>query len=201
MRKGLLVVFEGIDGTGKSTQARGLVRRLRARGLGAGYFREPTRGRWGREIKRLARIAGSLTPEEELELFLRDRREDVERNLLPALAEGLIVVLDRYYFSTIAYQGAKGLDPERIRRLNERFVPKPDLVFILDLSAARGLGRIQGRRTQDFLFEKERYLRRVRLIFNGFRGRRFVRLDAARDRRELGAEILARVLKKAGVLL
>jgi dTMP kinase len=201
MRKGLLVVFEGIDGTGKSTQARGLVRRLRARGLGAGYFREPTRGRWGREIKRLARIAGSLTPEEELELFLRDRREDVERNLLPALAEGLIVVLDRYYFSTIAYQGAKGLDSERIRRLNERFAPKPDLVFILDLSAARGLGRIQGRRTQDFLFEKERYLRRVRLIFNGFRGRRFVRLDAARDRRELGAEILARVLKKAGVLL
>ena len=201
MRKGLLVVFEGIDGTGKSTQARGLVRRLRARGLGAGYFREPTRGRWGREIKRLARIAGSLTPEEELELFLRDRREDVERNLLPALSEGLIVVLDRYYFSTIAYQGAKGLDPERIRRLNERFAPKPDLDFILDLSAARGLGRIQGRRTQDFLFEKERYLRRVRLIFNGFRGRRFVRLDAARDRRELGAEILARVLKKAGVLL
>jgi dTMP kinase len=201
MRKGLLVVFEGIDGTGKSTQARGLVRRLRARGLGAGYFREPTRGRWGREIKRLARIAGSLTPEEELELFLRDRREDVERNLLPALAEGLIVVLDRYYFSTIAYQGAKGLDSERIRRLNERFAPKPDLVFILDLSAARGLGRIQGRRTQDFLFEKERYLRRVRLIFNGFRGRRFVRLDAARDRRELAAEILARVLKKAGVLL
>lgn len=201
MKKGLLVVFEGIDGTGKSTQARGLVRRLRARGLDAGYFREPTRGRWGREIKRRARIAGSLTPEEELDLFLRDRREDVERNLLPALAEGLIVVLDRYYFSTIAYQGAKGLDPERIRRLNERFAPKPDLVFILDLSAARGLGRIQGRRTRDVLFEKERYLRRVRLIFNGFRGRRFVRLDAARDRRELGAEILALVLKKAGVLL
>lgn len=201
MKKGLLVVFEGIDGSGKSTQAQGLVRRLRARGLDAGYFREPTRGRWGREIKRLARIAGSLTPEEELDLFLRDRREDVERNLLPGLAEGLIVVLDRYYFSTIAYQGAKGLDPERIRRLNERFAPKPDLVFILDLSATRGLRRIQGRRTRDVLFEKERYLRRVRLIFNGFRGRRFIRLDAARDRRELGEEILARVLKKAGVLL
>ena len=65
---------------------------------------------WGREIKRLAARADSLTPEEELDLFVKDRRENVERNLRPALAAGKVVVLDRYYFSTIAYQGAKGID-------------------------------------------------------------------------------------------
>jgi dTMP kinase len=106
--------------------------------------------------------------------------------------------MDRYYFSTVAYQGAKGLDPFRIRRLNEAFAPKPDLVFILDLPAGRGLERIRGRGARDLLFEREGYLRRVRRIFAGFRGPRFAHLDAGRDKRELGAEILARTLKKMG---
>ena len=103
--------------------------------------------------------AGSLTPEEELALFLKDRRENVARNIRPALRAGRIVVLDRYYFSTIAYQGAKGLDPERIRRLNERFAPKPDLVFILDLGAGDGLARIAGREGQRRAFRTRRLSR------------------------------------------
>jgi len=197
-RKGFLFVFEGIDGAGKSTQARKLARGLRAGGFEVVSLREPTGGRWGREIRRKARQAGSLTPDQELELFLRDRRDDVERNLNPLLAAGRIVVLDRYYFSTIAYQGAKGLDPEAIRRRNERFAPRPDLVFILDVPASRGLNRIAGRRTKDALFEREGYLRKVRRIFRGFRGRRFVHLDARRDRDELGREILVLALKKTG---
>src|SRR5512136_620436 len=112
-RRGLLVVLEGIDGSGKTTQARSLLRRLRNRGYKASFFREPTRGRWGREIKRLAARADSLTPAEELELFVKDRRENVKKNLKPALAGGKVVVLDRYYFSTIAYQGAKGIKTQR----------------------------------------------------------------------------------------
>jgi dTMP kinase len=196
MSQGWLFVIEGIDGAGKSTQVRSLVRRLRERGLRTAALREPTRGRFGREIKRLAKRRDSLTPAQELDLFLKDRRDDVERHIRPALDSGAAVVLDRYYFSTIAYQGAKGLDPVRIRRLNERFAPKPDLVFILDLPAASGLGRIRGRKTRDLLFEREAYLRRVRRIFAGFRGPRFVHLDASRDRRELADEILARALAK-----
>ena len=192
---GVLIVIEGIDGAGKSTQARSLVRRLRVRGFAVSYFREPTRGRWGREIKRQAKVAGSLTPEQELELFLKDRRDDVERNLAPALRRGEVVVLDRYYFSTIAYQGAKGLDPARIRRMNEKFAPRPDLVFILDIGPDAGLSRISGRKTRDILFERAGYLRKVRRIFRSFRGRAFVPVDARRDRRTIAAEILERSLR------
>jgi dTMP kinase len=197
-KKGFLFVFEGIDGAGKSTQVRMLLRKLRARGFDALALREPTRGRWGREIRRQAKLAGSLTPLQELDLFLRDRRENVARNLRPGLSRGRVLILDRYYFSTMAYQGAKGLDPDMIRRRNERFAPKPDLVFILDLPAARGLGRIEGRKTRDVLFEREGYLREVRRLFRGFRGTRFVHLAAGRDRLDLGREILARTLKKMG---
>jgi dTMP kinase len=192
---GILIVIEGIDGAGKSTQARGLVRKLRARGFAASYFREPSRGRWGREIKRRAKVAGSLTPDQELDLFLQDRRDNVELNLAPALRRGEVVVLDRYYFSMIAYQGAKGLDPARIRRMNEKFAPRPDLVFILDIGPDAGLARISGRRTRDVLFERAGYLRKVRKIFRSFRGRAFVPVDARRDRRAIAAEILERSLR------
>lgn len=191
--KGLLIVLEGIDGSGKTTQARALLRRLRRRGRKAAFFREPTRGRWGREIKRLAVRADSLTPEEQLDLFVKDRRENVALNLKPALAAGKVVVLDRYYFSTIAYQGAKGLDTGRIRRINEAFAVRPDLVVILDVDAAAGLGRIAGRKTRDELFEREDYLVRVARIFRGFSGPRFVHIDGRGDQQAVGRAIWSRV--------
>jgi dTMP kinase len=142
----------------------------------------------------MAKTAGSLTPEEELDLFIKDRKENVRNNIKPALSGKKVVILDRYYYSTIAYQGAKGIDPAYIKRLNERFAVKPDLVFILDIEAGRGLGRIRNRKRKDLLFERERYLARVREIFGGFRGRRFVRLDAARPKEELADEIASRLL-------
>jgi dTMP kinase len=194
MKKGVLIVIEGIDGAGKSTQARRLVRELRARGLDAVYFREPSRGKWGRELKKKAKKAGSLTPEEEMDLFRKDRLDNVERNLRPALNEGRIIVLDRYYYSTIAYQGAKGIDPGRIRRLNEKFAPPANLVFILDIRPGEGLARIADRKSRDRLFEREAYLSRVRRIFRGFIGRKFVHLDASRDRSEVAGQILEKVL-------
>ena len=192
-RKGVLVVLEGIDGSGKTTQARSLLRRLRYRGYRAVFFREPTRGPWGREVKRLAARADSLTPDEELELFVRDRRENVAKNLVPALEAGKVVVLDRYYFSTIAYQGAKGIDTGKIRRMNEVFAVRPDLVVVLDVDARAGLARVRGRKTRDELFEREDYLVRVARIFRGFKGPEFVHLDGRGDRRAVGRAIWARV--------
>lgn len=194
-KRGRLIVLEGIDGSGKSTQARLLVRRLAARGVRTALFREPSRGKWGRLIRDRARRADSLTPDEELDLFVRDRRENVARNLEPALAAGKVVVLDRYYFSTVAYQGAKGIDPGRIRRMNERFAVRPDLVFIVDIDAAGGLSRIGGRGRRDELFEREDYLDRVRGIFKGLKGRKFVHIDGTGDVREISDAILGRVLK------
>ncbi|HEX9902751.1 MAG TPA: dTMP kinase [Acidobacteriota bacterium] len=195
LKKGLLIVLEGIDGSGKTTQARLLAGALRRAGLEALSFREPTRGRWGREIRKKARRPDSLTPEEELTLFLKDREEDVARNILPSLREKRAVILDRYYFSTIAYQGAKGISRERIRRLNERFAPRPDLVFILDVDPGRGLGRIKGRPKKEPLFERKNYLARVRRIFRTFRGRKFIHLDGTRDKKELADSIRRRVMR------
>jgi dTMP kinase len=195
LKKGVLIVLEGIDGAGKSTQARRLLKRLRGLGYDAVSFREPSRGRWGRQIKKLAKVPGSLSPEEELTLFVRDRAENVHKNLKPALAARKIIVLDRYYFSTIAYQGAKGLDPDRIRKMNERIAVRPDLVFILDIGAGRGLARIHARKRKDLLFEKERYLRKVRAIFRSLNGRRFIHLDASRSREETARDIWSRVAR------
>ncbi|MGA2363601.1 MAG: dTMP kinase [Candidatus Aminicenantales bacterium] len=195
LRKGILVVLEGIDGSGKTTQARSLLRRLRSRGWESVFFREPTRGKWGREIKRKAARDGSLTPEEELDLFIKDRRENVEKNLKPALKMGKIVILDRYYFSTIAYQGAKGIDPRRIRRLNEAFAARPDLVIVLDVDAGAGLARIAGRKTRDELFEREDYLARVRKIFRGLEGRNILHLDGRGGRRAVGRTIWEHIEK------
>jgi dTMP kinase len=195
LKKGLLIVLEGIDGSGKTTQARLLAGALRRAGLEALSFREPTRGRWGREIRKKARRPDSLTPEEELTLFLKDREEDVARNILPSLRGKKAVILDRYYFSTIAYQGAKGLSRERIRRLNEKFAPRPDLVFVLDVDPARGLGRIEGRPKKEPLFERENYLARVRRIFRTFRGRRVIHLDGTRDKKDIAEAIQGQVMR------
>jgi dTMP kinase len=189
VHKGFLIVFEGIDGAGKSTQAEILMKTLRQKGFSVVYFREPSEGKWGREIKKKAAHPDSLSPEEELELFLKDRKENVEKNLKPALREKKIVILDRYYFSTIAYQGAKGIDQERIKRMNEGFVVEPDLVFFLDVDPQEGLDRIKNRRKKDKLFERAEYLVRVREIFRNFQGEKFIQIDASKPKKEISAQI------------
>jgi dTMP kinase len=89
----------------------------------------------------------------------------VEQNIRPALARGQIVVLDRYYFSTMAYQGARGFDPEDIQHRNEAFAPPPDLLLLLDIPPAQGLARLQQERSPDN-FEQLDYLQRVALLFD-----------------------------------
>ena len=132
---GHLIILEGIDGTGKSTQAKLLANSLRDQGHRVVLSREPTDGACGRRLRESA-TTGRLSPEEELQLFHQDRREHVETLIEPSLHGGEIVILDRYYFSTMAYQGVRGFDPQEIRRVNEEFAPQPDLLLLLDLSLA-----------------------------------------------------------------
>ncbi len=195
MQKGILIVFEGIDGSGKSTQAEILLERLQEEDFDVVYFREPSKGKWGRKIKKKALHPDSLTPEEELDLFLKDRRENVEKNLKPALKKKRVVILDRYYYSTIAYQGAKGIDEKLIRRMNEEFVIEPDLVFIFDIDPQKGLERIKNRKKKDRLFEREDYLVKVREIFRSFKGEKFVHIDALKSKEEISKEIQEIVLR------
>ena len=189
LNKGILIVFEGIDGSGKTTQAQILLDYLLESGYEAVNFREPSLGKWGRKIKEKAAQADSLTPRDEFELFQNDRKENVEKNLTPALRKKKIVVLDRYYFSTIAYQGAKGIDPQMIKEANEKFTVPPDLVFIFDIQADKGLERIEDRKNKDHLFEREDYLIKVQKIFRSFSGEGIIHINAAQHIEEISEEI------------
>jgi dTMP kinase len=189
LKKGALIVFEGIDGAGKSTQAEILLKKLYEQGYSVVYYREPSDSKWGQEIKRKAQFADSLTPQQELELFQKDREENVKNNLKPSLERKEVIILDRYYFSTIAYQGAKGIDPESIRKRNEAFAVKPDLVFILDIGADQGVKRIEDRGQKDVLFEREEYLVKVRQLFKSFQGDNIYHIDATQSVEHIAEQI------------
>lgn len=150
---GQLIVIEGIDGTGKSTQATMLAEALRKSHEEVVQSFEPTNGPWGKKLRESA-TTGRLSIEDELDYFIRDRREHVENVIVPVMQRGGIVILDRYYFSTMAYQGARGLDPLKIREQNEQFAPKPDILIILDLDVDTALQRIGVRDGQTNEFEK-----------------------------------------------
>lgn len=181
---GRLIAIEGIDGAGKTTQAQRLQRWLAARGADCVLLKEPTYGPHGQELRRLA-AAGrdAITPLREFELFLEDRRENVRASIRPALERGATVLLDRYYISSMAYQGARGLDPAEIRRANEAFAPVPDLILLFELPIEEALRRIRLREEEGpNLFEREHHLRAVDAILRRLEGfPRIVSIDAERE--------------------
>ncbi len=195
-RKGLLIALEGIDGTGKSTLQTALAEALRTAGWTVCCSREPTAGVHGQRLREAARVQ-RLAPEEEVELLLADRREHVEQLIAPALARGEAVILDRYYYSTAAYQGAAGLDPAELIKLNETIAPRPDLVVILDLPPEQALQRIAGRGQATDEFERIDNLRRARAIFLALQGPQFLVLDARQATERSVVEVLE-VVRVAG---
>ena len=171
LKRGFLIVFEGIDGTGKSTQCELLAKSLTERDMLNIALAEPTRGTWGKKVRKLlSEGRQGISPQEELSWFVNDRKEDIELNIMPALQDNKVVLMDRYYFSTAAYQGALGLDPEQIRLENETFAPIPDRVLIFLTSPETCLERIESSRDQKSAFEKLDYLQNVQEIFKSFSG-------------------------------
>jgi dTMP kinase len=188
MATGFLIALEGIDGAGKSTQANLLAGALRQRGFEVTLTREPTAGPVGRKLRRyLLGATRHLSPQEELDWFLADRREHVAATIKPALAAGHIVITDRYYYSSVAYQGALGLDPARILALNEVVAPRPDLVFILTLPPAQALARLS-RPAQ--VSEAPDYLERVAALYAALQGPHIHRVNAAAPPESLHATLL-----------
>ena len=194
---GLLIAIEGIDGAGKTTQAGLLCKALSQEGYVAIYLKEPTDGPYGRKIRALA-IEGrhEIAPLEEFELFLKDRIQDVEENIKPALRAGKIVVIDRYFYSSIAYQGALGLDPEFINRENRKIAICPDLFIYLSIPASLSTHRIEHKRGDSInLFEKMEYLEEVKAIFDAMNYPEKWTVDGTGSIGETHGTILERVRK------
>lgn len=197
--RGRLLVFEGIDGTGKSTHIRHLREYLEERGVVVRASFEPTRGEWGMRVRSAALCGTRLSVQEEIDCLLRDRREHVEKLIRPALERGEWVLLDRYYLSMMAYQGATGADVQRIRELNEAFAPVPDLAFWLDIPVELSMQRIAARGQGADAFEKRSFQEAVARIYAAMRLPFLHRIDASGTAEQTQSAIRSIVQEMLGV--
>lgn len=189
-RTGKLIVFEGTDGTGKSTQMNLLASVLHDRKIAVVTTCEPTNGKYGQKIRALYTDRNKVSLEEELDLFIADRKEHVKTLLEPALANGKIILCDRYYLSTIAYQGAAGLDPAYILSRNS-FAPEPDIALLFHAPVQTGVQRITENRGETLNdFEKEEYLQKVALQFEQMDFSFIHKIDASRSIQTIHQDIL-----------
>ncbi len=197
MPPGFLIALEGVDGSGKSTQAGLLAAALEKDGHPVVLTREPTDGPVGRQLQSyLKGPSRHLSPAGELALFMEDRRGHVSQIISPSLARGQIVISDRYYYSSVAYQGALGLDPDAILAANQSFAPAPALVFILVLPVAEALQRLarKGKGARQ-VSESFSYLKQVEAIYAGLRDPRVRRVEASRPPLAVQAAILEETRK------
>ncbi|MGC9778536.1 MAG: dTMP kinase [Candidatus Heimdallarchaeota archaeon] len=166
MKKGLLIAFEGIDGTGKTSLAIMLKKRFEALSFTIEIFKEPTNITEAGKKIRESYVNDRPSLETELQWFLEDRGWDVEHRILPALEEKKIVFMDRYFFSTACYQGVRNNnDWESILNTNRDKFPEPDLTIIFDLDVKVAIQRIVKDRSKINTFEGQQYLQQVRDLF------------------------------------
>lgn len=194
--KGVFICVEGLDGCGKTTQAKLLVKALRKAGYYAIYTAEPSGGKIGKFIKQYClhgRQRASIVVE--ALLFAADRVEHLEREVIPALKDGTVVVSDRYVFSSLAYQGAAGLDLEWIERVNEHAI-MPDLALFIDVEPEVAIRRVKPRKS---VMENLETQRRVREVYMEFvESGRLVRIDGNKPKADVAKNVLEVVLKVLG---
>jgi dTMP kinase len=191
MERGIFLAFEGIDGSGKTTQVRMLQQALTAAGEQPVTSKEPTDGPWGQKIRESAKVK-RLGAEEELDLFIRDRTDHVNTLVRPSLDDGRIVILDRYLYSTIAYQGSSGADPASIEQRMVSLFPLPHVVYWLDVHEDVGLSRIRnGRGETPNEFETAKGLSAARRIFAELAARPNVhRIDATQSPEQIHRQVI-----------
>ncbi len=164
-RRGIFIVIDGIDGAGKSTQVKRLSRWLQELGYKVTASREPTDGPFGRMIRESA-TTGRLSLTDELNAFLDDRREHVRTLIEPSLEQGHVVIVDRYFYSTVAYQGLRGADRESLLKQMRAEFPIPDITLFFDLPVSEALRRISENRGEvPNEFEQEAALTEIRSSF------------------------------------
>jgi len=159
---GSFIVIEGIDGAGKTIQSKLLQKKLIKKGFKAIYTSEPSKGFIGKFLRRVSFKGVKLNPEVETLLFAADRFQHINFEVIPNLNEGKIVICDRYFYASLAYQGAQGVDLNWIKTVNN-FVIKPDLGIYLDVPVEVGLSRIAKRKKA--VFEESKLEEKVREIY------------------------------------
>ena len=187
-RKGFLVCVEGLDGCGKTTQTRLLVERLTKNGYAAEYTAEPSSGKIGlfiREYCLHCEKRGSSVIE--ALLFAADRSDHVESCIRPALKKGKTVVSDRYIYSSLAYQGATGLDSRWIKEVNKHAI-HPDFAVFIDVEPEIVVQRLKRERSVMETLETQQNVREIYMRF--VKKRELVRVDGNRSRQEVADDIL-----------
>lgn len=186
----MLIAFEGIDGSGKSTQARLLVENLQKFGVLCDYSKEPTDGVVGQLIReKVLRAASVSNPFAIALLYAADRATHVDQL---SQRKEVVHVLDRYFYSSLAYQGVLGVPQEYILKINS-FAPIPDIVFLLDIDPNMSLRRLDSFDE----FERLDYLAKVRdLYLKLAESFSLIILDADRPPDRLATDILETVRRK-----
>jgi len=194
MKRGFFICIEGLDKSGKTTQSTLLVEALCRKGYDAIYTSEPSSGEIGNFIRRyiLNRKKRICVMVEAL-LFAADRTEHTEKIIKPNLKKGKIVISDRYLFSSLAYQGAAGIDLDWIKEINKAAI-KPDLAIYIDVSTDAIFHRCQGRKS---VMEHREIQEKVRKIYMSMvRDGDLILVDGNRSVEEIARDIEKLVLKK-----
>lgn len=190
--RGVLITFEGVEGSGKTTQMARLGRWLKGRGYKVELTREPDGTALGAGVRGL--FERGPEPLSQVFLFLAARHQHVAEKIRPWLKSGRVVLCDRYTDATVAYQGyAGGIDPATIRELNVQATGAvlPDLTLLFDLDPAEGFRRIGRRRRDHFERQALAFHRRVRrgyLEIQRAEPKRVRIVDASRTPAEVGAQ-------------
>ena len=203
MSTGLLIAVEGIDGAGKSTQIPRIAEFYRSLGREVCTTAEPTRGRFGMEIRQAAE---RFSPAQERQLFVKDRRDHLETCIFPALQRGEVVITDRYFYSSIAYQGTRrdyfDHDPsddelarlqDDIARENRAFAPEADILICFRLSVDEAFNRMKSGRATLEPFETRQTLTDVSRAFDRIirSHPRAIAVDASQSIDNVTAQILS----------
>jgi dTMP kinase len=194
-KSGAFICIEGIDASGKTTQAHRLVRNLRRRGLDAVYTTEPSTGEIGKLIRahvlnRKKRVPVAV----EALLFAADRVDHVEKEIKPALQKGKIVICDRYVYSTMAYQGAADLDLNWIEQINQ-FALVPNMALFLDVSPEVVIERMQSKSKKSVMETLKNQRRVCEVYLKMVKEGRLMGIDGNKPVNTVAAEILRAVVE------
>lgn len=189
-KKGVFICIEGLDGSGKTTHAHRIVRNLQKNGFDAVYTTEPSTGDLGTFIRSSAVLEGKKRVPRVVEalLFALDRVEHLEKDVKPALDEGKIVISDRCVYSSLAYQGAAGLDLTWIEEINRRALPA-NLAIYIDVPPEVVVKRIRRKKSVMETLETQRKVQEVymKYVQNG----QLVAVDGDKRKAAVTESILA----------